>query len=280
MKIEQGWQNTAGERWAQLQDLTDAQLGPLGRAALARIDPRPGERVLDVGCGAGQSTLELSELVGANGSVVGLDVSEPMLNRARVRAAHARHRNIEFVLGNAATARIEPKFDLLFSRFGVMFFEEPVAAFAHLRTELRPGGRLGFVCWQPLAVNAWARAPLTAVRGLRPGHPPPPMLDAGKPGPYFFSEPSVVERVLSRAGFEDIAIEPYVVDVPIGGAHTLDEAVDFTLQIGPAARFVADAELSADSRLRSALRAALAPYATGRGVVAPACTLIVTARSS
>ena len=280
MKAADAWQNVAGERWAALQDLTDAQLGPLGRAALARVAPRSGERALDVGCGAGQSTLELSELVGASGSVIGLDISEPLLTRARARARTAGVENVEFVLGDAATAPLEPEFDLLFSRFGVMFFEEPVAAFAHLKTALRPGGRLGFVCWQPLAVNAWARAPLEAVRALRPGHPPPPMLEANKPGPFFFSEPSFVDGVLSRAGFEDVAIEPYVLHVPIGGARTLDEAVEFALQIGPASRFVADAELAGDSRLRPALRAAFAPYASERGVVAAHSTLLVTARRS
>ncbi len=280
MKAEQGWQNASGERWAALQDRTDAQLGPLGRAALARVDPRPGERALDVGCGAGQSTLELSELVGANGSVVGLDISEPLLNRARARAASARNRNIEFVLGNAATTRVEPAFDLVFSRFGVMFFEDPVAAFVHLKSELRAGGRLGFVCWQPLAVNGWARAPLDAVRALRPDQPPPAMLEPDKPGPFFFSEPSFVEHVLTRAGFENVVIEPHVMDVAIGGARTLEEAVDYTLQIGPAARFVSEAELTGDSRVRPALTAALAPYASERGVVTRACTLLVTARRS
>ncbi|HTQ07754.1 MAG TPA: methyltransferase domain-containing protein [Polyangiaceae bacterium] len=278
MKAEQGWQNIAGERWAALQDLTDAQLGPFGRAALVRVEPRAGERALDVGCGAGQSTLELSALVGASGSVVGLDVSAPLLDRARARAASAPHANVEFVLGDAATTRLEPPFDLLFSRFGVMFFEDPVGAFTHLRTELRPGGRLGFVCWQPLAVNAWAREPLDAVRALRPGHPPPSMLEPGKPGPYFFSDPSFVAGVLGNAGFENVVIEPYVADALIGGARTLDAAVDFTLQIGPAARFVAEADLAGDERVRPALRAALAPFASERGVLAPHCTLLVTAR--
>src|SRR5262249_6049955 len=152
------------------------------------------------------------------------------------------------------------------------------AAFAHLESELRPGGRLGFVCWQPLAVNGWARDPLAAVRALRPEHPPPSMLDPDKPGPYFFSKPSFVESVLTQAGFEHVVMEPHVVDVPIGGARTLEQAVDYALQIGPAARFIAEAELTGDSRVRPALAAALAPYANERGVVAPACTLLVTAR--
>lgn len=278
MKAEIGWQDAAGRRWVELQERTDAQLDPLGRAALERLSVRPGERALDVGCGAGQSTLELAELVGPRGSVVGVDVSEPLLARAKQRVDAAGLSNVELVLANAASARVAPPADLLFSRFGVMFFDEPVAAFAHLRTLLVPSGRLGFVCWQPLEVNPWAHAPLTAVRRLRPEHPLVELLQPGKPGPFAFSDPALVERILTGAGFSDVSVTPHVVDVALGGAPTLADAVDYTLQIGPAARFIADAGLEADTRLRDALSAALEPYVKERGVFVPARTLLVTAR--
>jgi SAM-dependent methyltransferase len=194
---------------------------------------------------SGYSTLELGELVGASGSVVGLDVSEPLLARARERALGAKYRNIEFVLGNAATTKLELPFDLLFSRFG--------------------------------EVNEWASVPFAAVRALRPGHPPPALLAPDKPGPFFFSQPSFVTSVLESAGFEDVAIEPYTLDLRIGGSKTLAEAIDYTLQIGPSSRFVADAELGTDRRLRPALEAALAPFVSERGVVVTNRTWIVTA---
>lgn len=277
MKAEIGWQDAAGRRWAELQERTDAQLDPLGRALLERVKPRPGERALDVGCGAGQSTLELAELVGPPGTVVGVDVSEPLLTRAKERVKAAGLSNIELVLANAATLALEPPVDLIFSRFGVMFFEQPVTAFAHLRALLVAGGRLGFVCWQALELNPWAHAPLTAVRGLRPEHPLVELLQPGKPGPFAFSDAAVVERILGDAGFRDVSVVPNEIEVALGGARTLAEAVDYTLQIGPAARFVADAGLEADPRVRDALSAALAPYAGERGVFVPARTLLVTA---
>ncbi len=277
MKAEIGWQDAAGRRWAELQERTDAQLDPLGRAVLERVKPRPGERALDVGCGAGQSTLELAELVGPPGTVVGVDVSEPLLRRAKERVKAAGLSNIELVLANAATFALEPPVDLIFSRFGVMFFEEPVTAFAHLHALLVAGGRLGFVCWQALELNPWAQAPLTAVRSLRPEHPLVALLQPGKPGPFAFSDATLVERILSDAGFRDVSVVPNDIEVALGGARTLPEAIDYTLQIGPAARFVADAGLEADPRVRDALTAALTPFASERGVFVPARTLLVTA---
>jgi SAM-dependent methyltransferase len=278
MKAEIAWQDAAGRRWVELQERTDAQLDPLGRAALERVAPKPGERALDVGCGAGQSTLELAELVGAGGRVIGVDVSDPLLTRAKERVAAAGVTNVELLLANAASVRVEPAVDLVFSRFGVMFFDDPVAAFAHLRTTLASGGRLGFVCWQPLEVNPWAHAPLSAVRGLKPEHQLLELLAPGKPGPFALSDAANVRGVLERAGFASIAVTPYEAEVPIGGARTLEEAVAYSLQIGPAARFIADADLEHDPRVPEALTAAIAPYATERGVLVPARTLIVTAR--
>jgi SAM-dependent methyltransferase len=278
MKAENSWQELAGQRWAELQERTDAQLDPLGRAAIELVAPQRGERVLDVGCGAGQSTLELSELVGSTGSVIGLDISEPLLARAGQRVNAGGHANVKLVLGNAATERFEQPFDLIFSRFGVMFFDDPVAAFAHLRQSLRPSGRLGFVCWQPIELNAWAHAPLQAVRALAPERPLPALLEPGKPGPFYFSDPTFVRGVLERAGFVDVRCEAREAVVAISGARTLDEAVDYSLQIGPAARFIVEAEGLSEARVREAIADALRPHLSTQGVLAPARTWLVTAR--
>lgn len=277
MKAEIAWQDAAGRRWAKLQAQTDVQLGPLARAALDRVSPEPGERVLDVGCGAGHSTLELARLVGTEGRVVGVDVSEPLLARAKERVQAAGVSNVELLLENAASVRVAPV-DLVFSSFGVMFFDDPVAAFAHLRACTVAGGRLGFVCWQPLAVNPWAQAPLDAVRRLRPEHPLVELLQPGKPGPFAFSDPEFVRRLLRDAGFTQIEVAPADTVVAVGGARTLAEAVDYSLQIGPASRFVVDAGLEDDPRVRGALSEALAPYASERGVFVPARTFVVTAK--
>ena len=155
--------NTQGARWVEVGPRIDAQLEPLGLATIERAAVRVGERVLDVGCGCGQATLQLAERVGATGSVLGSDISEPMLARARERAGEAGLENVEFRQGDAQTEPFpESHFDLIFSRYGVMFFADSEAAFANLRVALRPGGRLVFVCWQELGKNPWLEQPLGA----------------------------------------------------------------------------------------------------------------------
>ncbi len=277
MKPEMTWQDAAGERWAAFYARIDVQLDPLGRAAMKLAAPVAGERVLDVGCGAGESTLELAELVGKTGSVVGLDISGALLEEARARADAACHTHVQFVLGNAATERFTQRFDLLYSRFGVMYFEDTVATFKNLRAALRPGGRIGLVTWQQLAANPWADTPLAAVRTLRPGHPVPDALAPGKPGPFYLCDPDQVHDKLERAGFRAISITPHEEPVLFGGSATLQEAVEYALQIGPAARFIAHAQLEHEPRLRKLLSEALAPFAGPEGVRIPARTLLLTA---
>jgi SAM-dependent methyltransferase len=278
MKAENSWQDAGGQRWADLSERTDAQLGPLGRKAMALLAPARGERALDIGCGAGQSTVELAELVGETGNVVGVDISEPLLLAAKRRVAAAGLRNVELVLANAASASFAEPFDLAFSRFGVMFFEDSVAAFANVARALRSGGRLGFVCWQPRERNPWADAPLEAVRTLRPDLPLPPLLAPDLPGPFFFSSPAFVRDILERAGFGDVQLVPFEANLPLGGAKRLEEAVDYLLQIGPAARFLNEAGLDAEPRARELITRALAPFATDAGVLAPSRVWLVTAR--
>src|SRR6266850_2472283 len=175
------WNEQGGPRWVQRQQQLDAQINPLGLVAMQRAEIRPGERALDVGCGCGQTTLELAQRVGASGSVLGIDISQPMLTRARERQQELGIKNLEFLHADAQTYSFErERFDLIFSRFGVMFFDDPAAAFANLRTALRSAGRLCFLCWQTLEKNEWARVPfLAATRHVQPPAPPAP--DA--PGP-------------------------------------------------------------------------------------------------
>jgi SAM-dependent methyltransferase len=272
------WQDAAGERWAALHERTNVQLDPLGRAAMELAAPTIGERVLDVGCGAGESTVELAELVGPTGRVIGLDISGALLEAARERADDAGHLHVQCVLGDGATERFTEPFDLVFSRFGVMYFADPEKAFGNLRSALKPNGRLGFVSWQPLAANPWADTPLAAVRTLRPKHPLPEPLVPGKPGPFSLCDPALVQGILEHAGFRAVTIEPHDQPVLFGGSLTLHDAVDYALQIGPAARFVADAELERDPRVKRLIRDALAPFASSKGLYIPARTLLVTAR--
>jgi ubiquinone/menaquinone biosynthesis C-methylase UbiE len=275
----QAFRDRAGEAWVRLQERTDALIDPLGRVAIERLGPAPGARVLDVGCGCGQTLLELAELVGPEGRVVGIDVSEPMLGRARELTAGRPQ--IELLLADAQTHALPPaSFDAIYSRFGVMFFDDARAAFANLRAAAKPGAPLAFVCWQELERNPWASLPLAAVRARLPEVALPEMLQRGRPGPFYFADRALVRAVLEGAGFRDVAFEPVERPLHLGGAMTLDEAVDYCRQIGPAARTIAEAPEALRPTLEGALATSLAPFVGPRGVWIDGAALVVTARAA
>lgn len=280
MKLQDAWRESAGQTWVQLQDRTDAQLEPLGRPGIERLQLQPGERVLDIGAGTGQTTVDLARRVGPSGRVVAVDISEPMVGAARERAKLAGLDNIEVVLGDAADQHFDTQFDALYSRFGVMFFPEPIAAFRRLRESMKQGGRLAFVCWQPLEVNDWAFTSLNAALSVAPDLPIPDYIRPGNPGPFFFSDPSFVEQVLSAAGFSAIEIEAQESDSCFGAAKTLDEAVQYATQIGPASRLMSEADKALAPAFREALRAAFTPYTRPDGVWMMARTFVVSATAS
>jgi SAM-dependent methyltransferase len=257
------WNGPMGEKWVRMQAMLDAAVGPLGDAAMDAARIAPGERVLDLGCGCGTTTFELARRVGPEGRVLGLDVSLPMITAARERlGAGAALPQADFLHADASTADLPPAaFHLLFSRLGWMFFPDPVAAFAHLRRSLLPGGRLALVTFRTLAENEWARVPLEAVLPLTgPVVAPPP----GTPGPFAFADPDRIRTVLGAAGFADLTVTAFDTLVPIGA--DLDEAVGYATNFGPSARALADAGISPD-QARTALVAALEPHLVPTGHV-------------
>ena len=270
--------NERGPKWVARMDQLDEQIAPLGLAAMNRAGVAAGERVLDVGCGCGQTTLELAARVGARGSVTGIDISTPMLERARARAAERGLLAVRFMNADAQSTLLDTSsFDLIFSRFGVMFFADPKAAFANLRASLVPGGRVAFVCWQALALNPWIRVPLLAA-GQVVALPAPPA--AGAPGPFSFADPGRLQGILTGAGFGAVAIEPLEGELLIGGASArVEEAVEIVLEMGPMATALREAGESARPRVIAAVREALAPYSTPSGVSLPYAAWIASARS-
>ncbi len=205
------------------------------RGLLLQADPRPGHRVLDIGCGTGSSTLALARSVGAGGRVVALDVSGPMLARARERAREAGLADrIDFIEGDAQLHDLAPaRCDLLFSRFGVMFFADPVAAFRNLGRALVPGARLAFVAWQDVPSNAWVAQPLAAIAGAVPALPP---LPPEAPGPFAFADRARVIGILEAAGFRDVAARSLESELTLGA--DVDAAVVMALEIGPPSRAI------------------------------------------
>jgi SAM-dependent methyltransferase len=211
--------------------------------------------------------------------VQGIDISGPMLSRARERAAQAGVSNAEFLQADAQTAALErARFDLIFSRFGVMFFADPAAAFGNLRRALVPAGRLAFVCWQPLARNPWMAVPLAAAAAHLPMPAPPP---AGAPGPFAFGDPERVARILAQAGFADVSLESVETTLRVGGDAGLEGAVQFLLKgVGPTSALLAEASGELREKVSGAVRTALEPYLTPRGVELGAAIWIATARNA
>jgi SAM-dependent methyltransferase len=263
------WNGVAADRWVTHQAELDARIAVYGRAAIDALRPVAGERVLDVGCGCGDTVLTLAERVGAAGRVVGLDVSRRMLERARERARGATH--VDLALEDAAVYRPSEPFDAICSRFGVMFFAKPVAAFANLRSTLRPGGRMAFVCWRAIAENPWAAVPLGAALSVVP---PPPPAPEGAPGPFAFADEARVRAVLGEAGFADVTVTPF--DAPMLLGETLEAALRYASEMGPAARLMSDLSPADSARVMAALEAALAPH--GPRVALTGAVWVVSAR--
>jgi len=271
------WNEQAGPKWVALQALLDTQIEPLGRRAMDSAGVLADTRVLDVGCGCGQTSLELARRVGSSGEVTGIDISTVMLERARQTAQELGVRNAVFLNADAQTYAFPPaRSDVVFSRFGVMFFVDADAAFANLHHALRPEGRVAFVCWRSLFDNPWLLVPMMAAAS----HiqlPPPPAPDA--PGPFSLADPERVRGILSRAGFGDIVLDELNETLSVGGGAGLDQTVDFLLQMGPTAAVLRDpANAAALPRIIAAVREALAPFLTPQGVRMPSAAWIVTAR--
>jgi SAM-dependent methyltransferase len=268
------WNEVAAAGWVAGQAAIDAHLAPLSALALERAAPRPGERVLDVGCGCGATALALAERVGAGGRVVGIDISTPMLARAQERARAADLRQLTFVNADAQLHRFEPAFDLVFSRFGVMFFRDFAAAFGNLRRALVPGGGIAFVCWQELARNGWMSVPIRAARAhIEVPDPPAP----GEPGPYGLADAASLRAWLAAAGFTRIEIEPAELALPLGGGAGLEGAVDFITSMGPVAAALRAAGEAKREPVRAAVREALRPHQGDRGVLLDAAAWLVSA---
>ena len=228
------WNGEMGVRWATHFRDFDRMIGVFGDQALQAAAPTLGERALDVGCGCGTTTLSLARSVGDAGQALGVDISPQMLEVARARASGEGLTNVSFTEADAAIAALPIEVDLVFSRFGVMFFNDPVAAFANIRARMRLGARLAFVCWREPAANPWSTAPARAVRDALKLAPVD--ADPEAPGPFAFANSDRVGRILDSGGFKDIRFRQF--DAPVHMGQTLDEAVDSVMCAGPVSRLL------------------------------------------
>jgi SAM-dependent methyltransferase len=269
------WDGPGGAHWVRRQEVWDRALAPVSAALLARAAVAAGERVVDVGCGCGDTTLALARLVGAGGRVLGIDVSQAMLARAGARLPPGAP--VELVLADATTYAFPRAYDLLFSRLGVMFFDASARAFANLRSALRPGGRVAFCCFVPAAENAWAMVPLRAAYAHVPPLPRPGPED---PGPFSFGDAARVRRILGEAGFAAIGLDRLEVEIDLGAGGGLEAAVESAIEVGPTSRALEGQPPAVRDAVAADLRTVLAAHQRGAAVPLAAALWIVTATSA
>lgn len=266
------WNGKAGQTWVRSMDRIDGMLAPITQALLERAAVKPGERVIDVGCGCGSTAIELLR---RGALVFGVDVSEPMLALAKERATAAGLKGFAFKRADAAAQPLTPDHELVLSRFGVMFFSKPAPAFRNIRTGMTPDGRLVFVCWQAMAENAWMSTAGQAVMAFlsKPATPPDPRA----PGPFAFADREYLRGILESAGFAGVEIEDFRTKLHVG--NDLDQAMEFQKDIGPVARALAELEGETRDRALAAARAALAAHLGPKGIDLGAACWLVTARN-
>ena len=268
------WNGPGGEHWTERQPLQDILLAPISQILIDSAAASLGERIIDVGCGCGSTSIALAQAVAPSGFVLGIDISAPMLARARQLAPKTLP--VDFVLADATVHPFDPaSFDLLVSRFGVMFFAEPALSFANLRRALKPTGRLAFVCWREPRENPMLMTPLQAAYKHVPKLPQPGPED---PGPFSFASEERVKRILREAGFVDVAIVPRNLSLDIAIGRGLEAAVQGAIEIGPASRALHDHPEDVRAAAKESIREALKPFVRGETVPLPAAIWIVTAR--
>lgn len=274
-KQREEWNNATGRRWLDRHEAVDRQIAPFGLRAMEHADIRPGQRVLDVGCGCGETTLELARRISASGFVTGIDISRLLIEAARQLADGSNVSNVRFEMADAQTFPFPPQsFDLVFSRFGIMFFDDPEAAFSNFRKALRPSGRLSFVCWPAPKENQFMTIPVAAAS--RHITLPPPG-DPEAPGAVAFADPERVKRIMSRAGFGEIRTDRVIEKV---GGDTLDESARMLLELGPLSSVLDDVDEKTRRAIFEDIRSALSGIESSNGTRLDATAWLVTARAA
>ena len=252
------WNGAVGRTWAADYERLDRAFAPLTAALLEAAAVQPGQQVIDVGCGAGVLSLALAPRLGRGGRILAVDISRPLLERARARDAEAPaadRAEIDWQEADAGSFPFTPgAFDVLLSRFGTMFFSDPVAAFANMRRALKPSGRLVMLCWRPLEENPWITVPRAAMLQVVP---PPPPVPPDAPGPFAFADAARVGAILARAGFNDVrstaaraVLEPYTA----GPESPLEQAVAFATELGPPSSLLREVDEQTRRRAVDAVR--------------------------
>lgn len=273
----EAWNGVLFDRFVQFRDIVVKGLGAHGDEALRLHPPKPGDRALDIGCGFGDTTQQIAELVGPEGSVLGVDAAERFIETARAEAEEAGTGNVSFRVADVEATEFDERFDYAFARFGTMFFANPVAAMRNVRRALVPGGRLCMVVWRRKLDNEWLhRAELVVEKFVEePEESDEPTCG---PGPFSMADADTTSQILVNAGFEGVALGRCDIDFRVGAS--LEDAVDLVMALGPAGeviRLAGDEAERIRPKIESALHEALSEFDGPDGVHAGSSTWIVTA---
>jgi len=270
------WEELAPS-WLEGERHSEQVAGRFGARAAERLAPQPGQRVLDIGCGSGPTTLRLATTVGPDGEAVGVDIAPSLVAAAQRRAADAGVTNARFLTADVQTEDLgEEPFDAAFSRFGVMFFSDPVAAFERIRRLLTPGGTLSFAAWQNLFANEWMFVPGSAVITVTGEFPPMP--EPGDPGPFSLSDPGRIEEVLAAAGFTDIDVEDMAETVVLP-AESVGSLIELTRNVGPVREALREADAETSDRILAEVGNALMTKVTDGELRLTAAAFIARAQA-
>jgi SAM-dependent methyltransferase len=275
----EAWDGPLYDRFVRFREIVTSGLGAHGEEAMRRFPPRSGERVLDIGCGFGDTTQRLASLVGDEGEVVGVDVAPRFIETAQAEASAAGAKNVSFAVADVETADLGGPYELAFSRFGTMFFAGPVVALRNIRRSLAPGGWLVMVVWRRREDNEWLYRAQRTVEGIveRPEEYDEPTCG---PGPFSMADADTTSEILVQAGYREISL--HRCDLPIRIGKDVDEAIDLMMALGPAGEILRLAGERATDRheeVRGALLAEMADFAGPDGLSAGASTWIVAARA-
>ena len=270
------WSGKGGDIWVERQNAMDTMLSPLGEAALNKLNFNEEENVLDIGCGCGHTTLNIAKRIGPSGSVTGLDISEPMLKRAKESAVEMSTTNTSFKCVDVQTEDLGDQiYSAAFSRFGVMFFEDSIAAFKNINKSLISGGYLSFVCWQSPAVNPWQSLFIQEVKKFLDLPSPPPR----SPGPFAFMESEYVSSILEESKFQDITIEGHEAEVNMFSGRSLSDSVKDYISINPVVtQMLKESSENQIAEIVNSGIEAFSPYYSEKGLIFPSATWLVTAR--
>src|SRR5438132_13015183 len=270
------WNSAASRAWADQYEQMDRAVADLTKSLLDLAAPQPGEHALDIGCGSGTTVLELAARVGPHGHVLGADVANQSVARARQRIAAVGLAHAEAIVADVSCHAFAPNtFDLVVSRFGVMFFSDPQAAFANVRRAMKPGGRLALAVFRAASEGLWPHGPLDAVRHLLPPIPTP---GPEEPGPFSWADPARVHRILEGAGFSEVSLTPLDPVIQLAGPAGEAEAANFVMAMGPLARVLPSLSAAQRENVRATLEVYFKGHATPQGVVLPAANWVVGAR--